>query len=183
MHNRPNTLVHASCAKVEFSMSRKKIGRRWLDGTRHGVRVIGTTPRFPDGSTPNLRRCFTFRDAATKANDISRPSFSLFPALSVRPGYEDTGKRPSTRRYASFTGRVRRVMPLKRFLFRSPLSADIYAPTSFTLLLLLLLIRLLPFLSSFSSISLACLSFDDVQRREKKSRYWSYLSQNRFAIY
>lgn len=106
----------------------RKVQRRprpWLlGGTRHGNRIIGATLGFPDGSTPNLRRCFT---STVLPRGIGRYLFGLpfryfrrYPSALVTK----TPETPLYEGYASFTDGVLRVMPLKRFLFRSPFLAD-----------------------------------------------------------
>lgn len=111
--------------------------RRWLGGTRHG-RIIGATLGFPDGSTPNLRRCFTFAVFPHgETISLGRPFryFRRYPSGPVTKTPTKTPATPLREGYASFTDRVRRVMPLKRFLFRSPLPSDTYSRRRFLPLL------------------------------------------------
>lgn len=116
---------------------------RWFVATRHGRRVIRATLGFPDGPTPNLRRCFTFTVLGGARRTIWRGVPGPFRYFRRYPSGPVT-KTPTTPLHegnASFTDGVRRVMPLKRFLFRSPLPADTYARRRS---LLLLLLRLAP---------------------------------------
>lgn len=152
--------MHASRVSKSNSTCSKKSEARWLGGTRQRDRIIASG-RHSDSQTA---RHLTFDDALRSryprtVNDISWPYFSLFPALSVSP-VTKTPTTPLYESYASFTDGVRRVMPLKRFLFRSPFPANTYAPCPILLLLFRrLLLRRPPRFFSLP-ISLDLFSFD-----------------------
>lgn len=108
-----------------------------------------SSKRHSDSQTT---RHLTFGDALRSGFSPCACPFRYFRRYPSGPDTK-TLATPLHEGNASFTDGVRRVMPLKRFLFRSPLPADTHARRS--LLLLLLLTSLRPLEPSRSS---SCLS-------------------------